>query len=195
MAALAQSLAGRAAPVSDYPMLGGDLDAEGEEDAEADFEEDFQPSGAVTQADKSEYDAQIESEEEEEEDEDASEASTEVRKHAKKINARRIRDNDIEAALDDDDSEAEVSSAEDEDESEKSSSDEESAAAPEWEVGSDGGDNGSIEVANRNNCVFCQQDEEHDPSEEYEEYMACAVCGDNSHRQCARDANSLSSDD
>jgi len=26
---------------------------------------------------------------------------------------------------------------------------------------------------------FCLQDEEHDPSEEFEEYMACAVCGDN----------------
>ena len=26
---------------------------------------------------------------------------------------------------------------------------------------------------------FCGQDEEHDPSEEFEEYMACAVCGDN----------------
>lgn len=26
---------------------------------------------------------------------------------------------------------------------------------------------------------FCGQDEEHDPNEEFEEYMACAVCGDN----------------
>ena len=26
---------------------------------------------------------------------------------------------------------------------------------------------------------FCGQDEENDPGEEYEEYMACAVCGDN----------------
>jgi hypothetical protein len=26
---------------------------------------------------------------------------------------------------------------------------------------------------------FCGQDEEHDPSEEFEEYLACAVCGDN----------------
>ena len=26
---------------------------------------------------------------------------------------------------------------------------------------------------------FCGQDEEHDPSEEYEEYLACSVCGDN----------------
>lgn len=26
---------------------------------------------------------------------------------------------------------------------------------------------------------FCNEDEEHDPSEEYEEYLTCAVCGDN----------------
>ena len=61
---------------------------------------------------------------------------------------------------------------------------------------------------------FCQQDEEHDPSEDFEEYLACAVCGDNcklisikcfvlsnkadnaaAHRQCARDEGALKSDD
>lgn len=26
---------------------------------------------------------------------------------------------------------------------------------------------------------FCGEDEEHDPSDEFEEYLACAVCGDN----------------
>ena len=26
---------------------------------------------------------------------------------------------------------------------------------------------------------FCQQDEENDPNEEFEEYLACGVCGDN----------------
>lgn len=26
---------------------------------------------------------------------------------------------------------------------------------------------------------FCQQDEENDPSEEFELYLACGVCGDN----------------
>lgn len=25
---------------------------------------------------------------------------------------------------------------------------------------------------------FCDQDEDHDPSEEYEEYLTCTVCGD-----------------
>ncbi len=29
------------------------------------------------------------------------------------------------------------------------------------------------------NSRFCGEDEEHDPSEDFEEYLACAVCGDN----------------
>lgn len=57
---------------------------------------------------------------------------------------------------------------------------------------------------------FCQQDEENDPSEEFELYLACGVCGDNglfwsiiydeadkavAHRQCARGAGALKSED
>ena len=61
---------------------------------------------------------------------------------------------------------------------------------------------------------FCNQDEDHDPSEEYEEYLTCAVCGDHcmlicgplrlnryltivtdlanpAHRQCAREQDAL----
>ncbi|KAI4188089.1 MAG: hypothetical protein L6R41_002391, partial [Letrouitia leprolyta] len=195
MAAVAQSLTSRLTPTPNYNLLGSDVDAEGEEDAEGDYEMDAeaQPSEAVTQADKSDEDAQIDSEEEEEED-DGSDATSDVSDKVPKPRGRRARNSDKDAALEDA-SEAEVSTEGDDDESDKSSSDEESAAAPEWEGGSDQGEEGSVEVANRNNCVFCGQDEEHDPSEEYEEYMACAVCGDNSHRQCARDANSLSSDD
>lgn len=42
---------------------------------------------------------------------------------------------------------------------------------------------------------FCGQDEENDPSEEFEVYLACTVCGDNAHQQCARNADSLGTDD
>ncbi|TVY87615.1 Histone acetyltransferase [Lachnellula willkommii] len=51
------------------------------------------------------------------------------------------------------------------------------------------------EPANPNRCVFCQQDEENDPSEEFELYLACGVCGDNAHRQCARNAQALKTDE
>ncbi|QDS75034.1 hypothetical protein FKW77_006105 [Venturia effusa] len=65
----------------------------------------------------------------------------------------------------------------------------------EWEAESDTAAEVEAEIVDPNQCIFCGGDEEHDPSEEFEEYLACAVCGDNSHRQCARDANSLGPDD
>ncbi|KAL8774415.1 MAG: hypothetical protein Q9194_004041 [Teloschistes cf. exilis] len=192
MAAVAQSLVGRAAPAPDSTILGNDADAEGDEDAEADMEDEIQPSVSAKQADQSDEDAESENEAG---DDDGSEVETEASEPAQKQKRRRAKDSDDDAPAEDvPDSDLDDSAEENED-SDKSSSDEEDAAAQEWEAGSDGGEDASGEVATRNNCVFCGQDEEHDPSEEFEEYMACAVCGDNSHRQCARDANSLSSDD
>jgi histone acetyltransferase SAS3 len=44
-----------------------------------------------------------------------------------------------------------------------------------------------VEVANPNRCVFCDQDEDNDPSPDFEEYLACAVCGDNG-RLCTKQA-------
>ncbi|KAL4865864.1 hypothetical protein BDV12DRAFT_141625 [Aspergillus spectabilis] len=63
----------------------------------------------------------------------------------------------------------------------------------EWEAESNGRE--EVEADNftvRGNCIFCNQDEDNDPSEEFEEYLSCAVCGDHSHRQCARENNALS---
>src|ERR1700753_192661 len=34
---------------------------------------------------------------------------------------------------------------------------------------------------------FCGGNEENDPADEYEEYLACRMCGKTAHRQCARD--------
>ncbi|KAF1984184.1 hypothetical protein K402DRAFT_336955 [Aulographum hederae CBS 113979] len=71
----------------------------------------------------------------------------------------------------------------------------ESDAENEWEAESDGAEEVETEIVDPNRCIFCNEDEEHDPSEEFEEYLACSVCGDNAHRQCARDANSFGNDD
>ncbi|KAL2819525.1 hypothetical protein BJX63DRAFT_382293 [Aspergillus granulosus] len=63
----------------------------------------------------------------------------------------------------------------------------------EWEAESNG--RAEVEADHntvRGNCIFCNQDEDHDPSEEFEEYLSCAVCGDHSHRQCARENKALS---
>ncbi|KAJ9295728.1 hypothetical protein DTO271G3_5751 [Paecilomyces variotii] len=76
-----------------------------------------------------------------------------------------------------------------------SGSDESDAEEEEWEAESNDGDDAEGDKPGRGNCIFCGQDEEHDPAEEYEEYLTCAVCGDHSHRQCAREQDALKSDD
>ncbi|BCS01205.1 putative histone acetyltransferase [Aspergillus luchuensis] len=61
----------------------------------------------------------------------------------------------------------------------------------EWEGESNDHEDAEAETTVRGNCIFCGQDEDNDPSEEFEEYLTCAVCGDHSHRQCAREQNAL----
>ena len=46
-------------------------------------------------------------------------------------------------------------------------------------------------AVDRNSCIFCKQGEEDDPSEDFEPYLTCSVCGDHSHQQCARDNNAM----
>ncbi|KAL8710753.1 MAG: hypothetical protein Q9220_004771 [cf. Caloplaca sp. 1 TL-2023] len=164
MAAVAQSMMGRAAPTPNFALPGSDMDADGEEDADADFdmEEQAQTSEAVIDEDGSEEEeAHVDEEDgseedahvdEEEEEDDASEAASELSRTVQKSRGRRARKSDDEAVVDDA-SEAESNSVEDDEESDKSSSEAESAAAPEWEGGSDGGEDASVEVANRNNCI------------------------------------------
>ncbi|KAH7383289.1 hypothetical protein BKA66DRAFT_92792 [Pyrenochaeta sp. MPI-SDFR-AT-0127] len=79
--------------------------------------------------------------------------------------------------------------------SEPESSSAESEEENQWQAESDEGEEVEVATSNPNACIYCTQDEENDPSPEFEEYLACVVCGDNAHRQCARDANTLSPDD
>ncbi|KAK0795906.1 Histone acetyltransferase [Friedmanniomyces endolithicus] len=80
---------------------------------------------------------------------------------------------------------------------EEDGSDDESAKSAEedWEAADDAGEDMEAGNAAANRCVFCEQDELHDPGADFEEYLACAVCGDNAHRHCARQAGSLASDE
>lgn len=72
--------------------------------------------------------------------------------------------------------------------------DAESETDEEREVVSDGEEE-DTGLPTPSRCIFCLQDEEHDPSEEFEEYLTCAVCGDNAHRLCARTENALKSEE
>ncbi|KAF2271587.1 uncharacterized protein EI97DRAFT_446491 [Westerdykella ornata] len=74
-------------------------------------------------------------------------------------------------------------------------SSESSEAENDWQGESEDGEDSGEEHESSNDCTFCGNDEENDPSEEFEEYLTCRDCGDHAHRQCARNANTLSSDE
>ncbi|PYH45261.1 putative histone acetyltransferase [Aspergillus saccharolyticus JOP 1030-1] len=97
---------------------------------------------------------------------------------------------DAEADADEDPaSEHNSDSEHEQDGSSSSSSSQESD--DEWEGESNDHEDAEAENTVRGNCIFCGQDEDNDPGEEYEEYLTCGVCGDHSHRQCAREQSAL----
>lgn len=152
-----------------------DEDAEGEEDDEID-------SAPGDGEDDSEVEEEVE--EEDDDDEDGEGVG------AVKIQpGLQIREDDDEASISDED-EGSVASVGDEDDESKDSTDAE--VEEEWEAAAVDEEE---EPVNPNRCIFCQQDEENDPGEEFELYLSCGVCGDNAHRQCARQADALKADD
>jgi histone acetyltransferase SAS3 len=100
---------------------------------------------------------------------------------------------DDEASSEDEDADADADGdpafedENDRDASNAESSEGESEAEEDWEAESNGGEDADADIRSRANCIFCTQDEEHDPSEDFEEWLTCVVCGDHSHRQCARE--------
>ena len=101
------------------------------------------------------------------------------------VGAVKIRPGD----MDDDDEEAESEGS-----SSQSEGEEESDAEEVWEETGENEDEDSDNEVPSSNCVFCKEDEEHDPSEEFEAYLACTGCSDNAHQQCARDAGAMAPD-
>ncbi|MCJ1474236.1 hypothetical protein MMC13_002894 [Lambiella insularis] len=184
----------------DYDVGGSDIDAEGEDDIEVDYSTAHTPVVEIADEEPSESGGEADEDEGDEshgelgvgDDEEEGEEFV----GAVKVPDGQADNSDEDAAVEDgSDVNDDSAGDEDDDDSGKSSTSAESIAVEEWEGGSEGAEEVEAEVANRNNCIFCGQDEEHDPCEEYEEYMACAVCGDNSHPQCARDNKSLSDND
>ncbi|TQV97709.1 protein mst2 [Cordyceps javanica] len=69
---------------------------------------------------------------------------------------------------------------------------EEDEEAAVWDEEVDERDEEDASVASRSNvCTFCKQDEEDDPSEDFEAYLTCKRCGDHAHQQCAREAAAM----
>ncbi|KAI9658919.1 MAG: hypothetical protein M1821_001879 [Bathelium mastoideum] len=168
-----------------------DMDAEGDTDAEAANEggEEDEDEADAADDDAVESDENVEAQMEDgEEDEDAYEDVGALKLRKRK---RPLRRGDEEEEADVSNGGSSEESANDSDESGSSESESEN----EWEAESDEEDDVATEAADPNSCWFCKQTEENDPSEEYEEYLACAICGDNAHRQCARDASALQPDE
>ncbi|KAK3384291.1 hypothetical protein B0T24DRAFT_607896 [Lasiosphaeria ovina] len=158
-----------------------DDDAFEEEDAEGEEDEDIQPRGSSAQRRVSKVKDEHDEEEEDEEDEDEG------------VGAVKIKPGETE---EDDDDDSVVGSSASESGSE-SISDVDSDGAP-WEDAherDERDDENESENANPSICIFCKQDEEHDPAEEFEAYLTCFSCSDNAHQQCARDAKAMSSED
>jgi histone acetyltransferase SAS3 len=61
----------------------------------------------------------------------------------------------------------------------RSIEDEESDGTAAWEDAPDIEDEDESASGMPNLCIFCKQDEEHDPSEEFEPFLACSSCGEN----------------
>jgi histone acetyltransferase SAS3 len=208
-----------------------DQDAEVAEELDEEMETEQVDAELEPEDDGSDADAEIA---EDDDDDDEGEVVGAVKSRATRARSRRTQDEESEVEEED------VG----EDGSDGDSS--ESGAEENWEAADDAGDDLEVPNAGGSRCVsvylpihsrtlliysrFCDQDEEHDPSEEYEEYLACAVCGDNgkcsssmcikneekhargsninykirvqaltsvpaAHRQCAREAGSLSSEE
>jgi histone acetyltransferase SAS3 len=59
--------------------------------------------------------------------------------------------------------------------------------AEEFDVSASNEEEDEKPTDDQNNCIFCKQGEEDDPSEDFEPYLSCLICGEHSHGQCARE--------
>ncbi|KAF2867024.1 hypothetical protein BDV95DRAFT_611302 [Massariosphaeria phaeospora] len=174
-----------------------DIDADGEyeiddvEYGQATGDDTPEVEAHTTDADRSELDAEgsdVDAEGEEIDDEDESEPVGAVKMAAP-------RDAFSEDDDDEHDGDAAADSYSDAKTSDSEDSQSESEVENQWHAESEDGEGLGSARTDSNVCIYCNEDEEHDPSPEFEEYLSCVVCGDNAHRQCARDANTLSPDD
>ncbi|THW20557.1 hypothetical protein D6D19_10533 [Aureobasidium pullulans] len=176
-------------------MRSSSVDAEGEED-DLDMPETQSPSlqnDAPEDQDEEEEDEEEEDDDEDadaeaDEDDDGSEIVGAVKRAPTRSRTSRARKSrDLDSSEDDDESGSDGDNDSD-------SSEDSAVTQTPWDKESDTAQEGDQDVVTNSHCVYCGQDEENDPSDEYEEYLECGHCGDHAHKQCARNANSLSPD-
>ncbi|GAB7340306.1 hypothetical protein MBLNU457_6761t2 [Dothideomycetes sp. NU457] len=147
-----------------------------DEDAEAvdedGSEEDAEGEEVDDEDDEPQRRGKAEEENDEGEDDDEDDDNdSEIVGAVKRRSTRSRRTNHTE-----DDDEQSAAGSDGEDDSDSS----DSSAENEWDAEDDEAEEEEVEAENggSNRCVFCGQDEEHDPGEDFEEPLSCAVCGD-----------------
>ncbi|CAD0016518.1 unnamed protein product [Aureobasidium pullulans] len=176
-------------------MRSSSVDAEGEED-DLDMPETQSPSlqnDAPEDQDEEEEDEEEEDDDEDadaeaDEDDDGSEIVGAVKRAPTRSRTSRARKSrDLDSSEDDDESGSDGDNDSD-------SSEDSAVTQTPWDKESDTAQEGDQDVVTNSHCVYVGILTENDPSDEYEEYLECGHCGDHAHKQCARNANSLSPD-
>ncbi|OLN96014.1 Histone acetyltransferase mst2 [Colletotrichum chlorophyti] len=154
--------------LSEHELAGDDLDHNSDEDHDPQLEQnDTDDALANTRSRSSSLSEDIE--------EDDAEA----------VGAVKIRPGET------DDEDAEDGESEHSDSPSESGNESDETAAWEEVAEEDEDDEEGSEDAAPNTCAFCKQDEEHDPGEDFEEFLSCVGCGGNAHQHCARENRAL----
>ncbi|KAI0477516.1 hypothetical protein GGR56DRAFT_637675 [Xylariaceae sp. FL0804] len=156
-----------------------DVDAEGEEDDEDEdaMRQRLEEREELASGEEDEV-AVVDAEDEDEDDENEGVGAVKI-KPGETDDEESESDASVSSALGDSDGE---SAAE---------WDEAAAGNDEEDEDEDEDEDEESEAADPNRCIFCKKDEENDPAEEFEAYLACKGCGEHAHQYCARNAKSL----
>ncbi|UKZ49980.1 hypothetical protein TrVGV298_004235 [Trichoderma virens] len=173
--------------LSDRDASGEEIDEEMDQDAEGeDYNEIVDQQIVVSNGrpfqmnEDNDDDDDEEEEEEEDEDADGEEDGDEG------VGAVKIKPGDTDDEdEDDEDAESDVSDP-------LSVAEDDSDDEPAWEEAGEVEEDDESETGPSNICMFCKQDEENDPSEDFEAFLTCSRCNENAHQQCARDAAAMS---
>ncbi|KAG6005182.1 hypothetical protein E4U21_000374 [Claviceps maximensis] len=164
-----------------------DLDASGEEDNDLPSQQQIVVGSAASRDSDDEENEEEDEEGEGTEKEEDYEEDAEGEDDDEAAGAVKVRPSDSDIHMDSDASD--IASAVDERDSDEDEEVEESAWREREDA--DGEAEEESDAGPSHTCIFCKQDEENDPSEDFEAFLACTRCGENAHQQCARDAAAM----
>jgi histone acetyltransferase SAS3 len=227
--------------INEGTMDGEEMEGEEDQSEQEDGGEEEQDSEDGSEDEDAEHEDFDEDAEHEEFDEDAEHEEDDLdpltvpdrkfRTHSRDLIHEDDEDDEDDDEEDEEDGEAEAVGAvklkpgetDDEEESDGASShsgghsdEDESGSEAEWEAlqpEKENDEDDESEAAENDLCMFCKEDEQHDPAEEFEAYLTCSSCGENgrlsmtalltasclvtdrlsAHQQCAREENALQS--